>query len=84
MAGTGSAGNVLAALGSFFIPGPGRLVQGRPFTGPAWLAMVVFAWISSLVSLVMPGVFSLVLIPLGPAAHLTCVVEAARHGPETK
>ncbi|MEY3023309.1 MAG: hypothetical protein RJA16_135, partial [Planctomycetota bacterium] len=28
-AGQGSAGNVIAALASFFIPGLGQLVQGR-------------------------------------------------------
>ena len=30
MEGQGSAGNVLAALCSFFIPGLGQLLQGRP------------------------------------------------------
>ena len=29
MAGQGSAGNVIAALASFFIPGLGQLIQGR-------------------------------------------------------
>ena len=29
--GRGSTGNVLAALASFFIPGLGQLIQGRPF-----------------------------------------------------
>ena len=29
MAGQGSAGNVIAALASFFIPGLGQLLQGR-------------------------------------------------------
>lgn len=29
MGGQGSAGNVLAALASFFIPGLGQLLQGR-------------------------------------------------------
>lgn len=32
MSGQGSAGNVLAALASFFIPGLGQLLQGRLFT----------------------------------------------------
>ncbi len=31
--GPASAGNVLAAVCSFFIPGLGQLVQGRPVTG---------------------------------------------------
>jgi TM2 domain-containing membrane protein YozV len=30
MAGQGSTGNVIAAVCSFFIPGLGQLVQGRP------------------------------------------------------
>ncbi len=29
--GQGSAGNVIAALASFFIPGLGQLIQGVPF-----------------------------------------------------
>lgn len=29
MAGQGSAGNVIAALASFFVPGLGQLIQGR-------------------------------------------------------
>lgn len=31
--GPGSSGNVLAAICSFFIPGLGQLVQGRPVIG---------------------------------------------------
>lgn len=31
MTGQGSSGNVIAALASFFIPGLGQLIQGRPF-----------------------------------------------------
>jgi TM2 domain-containing membrane protein YozV len=30
MAGQGSTGNVIAALASFFVPGLGQLLQGRP------------------------------------------------------
>ena len=33
MAGQGSSGNVIAALASFFIPGLGQLIQGRPLKG---------------------------------------------------
>ena len=48
-AGKGSAGNVIAALASFFVPGLGQLIQGRllpallfflfaaPFYGMYWL-----------------------------------------------
>ncbi len=51
MAGTGSAGNVLAALCSFFIPGLGQLLQGRllkaiiQFTLAALLWFVLLGWI---------------------------------------
>jgi TM2 domain-containing membrane protein YozV len=41
MAGQGSGGNVLAALCSFFIPGLGQLLQGRP--GIALLQFVLAA-----------------------------------------
>lgn len=36
----GSTGNVIAALASFFIPGLGQLLQGKPFRA---LIMFVFA-----------------------------------------
>jgi TM2 domain-containing membrane protein YozV len=39
----GSAGNVIAALCSFFIPGLGQLVQGRVFWAFAWFGMACFA-----------------------------------------
>ena len=39
MAGQGSAGNVIAALCSFFVPGLGQLVQGRLL-----IAVVQFVW----------------------------------------
>jgi TM2 domain-containing membrane protein YozV len=47
----GSAGNVVAAIASFFIPGLGQLVQGRGgrgvafFVGAALLWLLVFGWI---------------------------------------
>jgi len=51
MAGQGSSGNVIAALCSLFIPGPGQLLQGRlllaiimaVFTAGLWL--VWMGWI---------------------------------------
>ena len=51
MAGQGSAGNVLAALASFFIPGLGQLLQGRlvmamlQFILAAGLWFVLLGWI---------------------------------------
>jgi len=51
-AGQGSAGNVIAAICSFFIPGLGQLVQGRILSAVFWfvLACVAFAvtWLITL------------------------------------
>jgi TM2 domain-containing membrane protein YozV len=61
MSGQGSAGNVLAAICSFFIPGLGQLVQGR--------------LIAALVFFVFAGVMWLVL--LGWLVHLWAIIDAA-------
>jgi len=65
MSGQGSGGNVLAAICSFFIPGLGQLVQGRP-----WRALIMFVMASLLW-----------LILLGWAVHLWSVVDAALFKP---
>ena len=44
MAGQGSAGNVIAALGSFFIPGLGQLLQGRPFMAVIHFVLASILW----------------------------------------
>jgi len=57
MAGQGSAGNVIAALASFFIPGLGQLLQGRllaailHFVLAALLWVVLLGWIVHLWSI---------------------------------
>lgn len=61
MAGQGSTGNVIAALASFFIPGLGQLVQGRPL-----MALVMF---------VLAGLLWIVL--LGWIIHLWSIIDAA-------
>lgn len=61
MSGQGSAGNVLAALCSFFIPGLGQLVQGRV--------------LKALIMFVMAGVLWVVL--LGWIIHLWSIIDAA-------
>ena len=66
MAGQGSAGNVIAALASFFIPGLGQLIQGR-----LMMAIIQF---------VLAGVLWLVL--LGWAIHLWSVIDAALWRPK--
>lgn len=62
MNGQGSAGNVLAALASFFIPGLGQLLQGR--VGAA------------IVHFVLAGVLWIFL--LGWIIHLWSIIDAAR------
>jgi len=55
VAGQGSTGNVIAALASFFIPGLGQLLQGRPLIAAVmfvlagilwflWLGWVIHVW----------------------------------------
>jgi hypothetical protein len=43
MAGQGSTGNVIAALASFFIPGLGQFIQGRPLLALAMFVLAGFA-----------------------------------------
>ncbi len=59
--GPGSAGNVIAAICSFFIPGLGQLVQGRIFMA---LIMIILAGI-------------LWFFFLGWLIHLWSVIDAA-------
>ena len=61
MSGPGSAGNVIAALCSFFVPGLGQLIQGR-----LMMAIVQFC---------LAGLLWVVL--LGWAIHLWSVIDAA-------
>jgi len=58
----GSTGNVIAAICSFFIPGLGQLVQGRPF-----IALIMF---------VLAGMLWFIL--LGWMIHLWSIIDAAR------
>lgn len=67
MSGQGSAGNVIAALCSFFIPGLGQLLQGR--------------LIKAVVQFVLAAVLWLVL--LGWIIHLWSILDAAMWRPRT-
>jgi Zn-dependent protease with chaperone function len=64
-AGQGSAGNVIAALCSLFVPGLGQLVQGRVFIGLTHFVLAVMLWV----------------VLLGWAINLWSVVDAARFKP---
>jgi TM2 domain-containing membrane protein YozV len=45
MAGQGSAGNVIAAVCSFFVPGLGQLVQGRLGIAVVQFVLAIVLWI---------------------------------------
>lgn len=64
-AGQGSAGNVIAALCSFFIPGLGQLVQGRLLMAAVQFVLAALLWI----------------ILLGWLVHLWSIIDAALFKP---
>jgi TM2 domain-containing membrane protein YozV len=65
MAGQGSTGNVVAALASFFIPGLGQLIQGRPLKALVMFVLAAVLW----------------LVFLGWIIHLWSIIDAARWRP---
>lgn len=68
----GSAGNVIAAIASFFFVGLGQLVQGRI------LAAIIFClttYAAYGIATVTFGLFLIVAFPL----HLWCIIDAARY-----
>jgi len=65
MQGQGSAGNVIAALASFFIPGLGQLVQGRPIAALIQFILGVVIWV-------------ITFFHFGWIANLISCIEAAR------
>lgn len=64
-AGQGSAGNVIAALASFFIPGLGQLLQGRIVIAAVQFVLAAVLW----------------LILLGWLIHLWSIIDAAMFEP---
>ena len=61
MPGRGSTGNVIAAVCSFFIPGLGQLVQGRPLLALVMFVLAALLW----------------LVLLGWIIHLWSIIDAA-------
>ncbi|MDZ7681990.1 MAG: hypothetical protein U5J63_09850 [Fodinibius sp.] len=61
MSGQGSAGNVISALASFFIPGLGQLLQGRLLRAALQFGLAALLWI----------------IWLGWIIHLWSILDAA-------
>ena len=68
MAGQGSTGNVIAALASFFIPGLGQLLQGRPIMALVWFVAAGVLWV----------------FLLGWLVHLLSVLDAALFKPKSQ
>lgn len=66
--GSGSCGNVIAALASFFIPGLGQLLQGR------WL-LAAFMFVTTCL---------LWLVLLGWVIHLWSIIDAAVYDPPAR
>ena len=65
MTGQGSAGNVIAALCSFFIPGLGQLVQGRLLSAIVHFVLAALLWI----------------VLLGWIIHIWSIIDAAKYAP---
>jgi TM2 domain-containing membrane protein YozV len=59
--GSGSCGNVIAALTSFFVPGLGQLLQGRWLIAACMFILTALLW----------------LILLGWIIHLWSIIDAA-------
>jgi TM2 domain-containing membrane protein YozV len=68
MAGQGSAGNVIAALASFFIPGLGQLLQGRLIMAGIMFLLAAALWV----------------ILLGWIIHLWSILDAALWKPTSQ
>lgn len=64
-AGQGSAGNVIAAVCSFFIPGLGQLVQGRVLKAAIMFVLAAALWV----------------IWMGWIIHLWSIIDAALFKP---
>ncbi|MCZ6754420.1 MAG: hypothetical protein O7E49_03820 [Gemmatimonadetes bacterium] len=62
MSDQGSAGNVIAALASFFIPGLGQLLQGRIIAAAVQFVLAGVLWI----------------VWFGWLVHLYSIIDAAR------
>jgi len=65
--GQGSAGNVIAALASFFIPGLGQLIKGRMVRAAVFFVAAVLLW----------------FILMGWIIHLWSIIDAALWKPKS-
>jgi TM2 domain-containing membrane protein YozV len=76
--GQGSAGNVIAALCSFFVPGLGQLIQGRLMSAMGWFLFACVAF-------VLTWLITLSLLPFGwfVVSILSCINAAVYRAPVT-
>lgn len=65
----GSAGNVIAAIASFFFPGLGQLVQGRILAAILFCVITIVGY--AMWWLIVPAV-------IGGIAHLWSIIDAAK------
>ncbi|MBW8185666.1 MULTISPECIES: hypothetical protein [Shewanella] len=65
----GSAGNVIAAIASFFFPGLGQLVQGRILAALLFCVITIVGY--AMWWLIFPAI-------IGGIAHLWCIIDAAK------
>jgi TM2 domain-containing membrane protein YozV len=73
--GRGSAGNVIAALCSLFVPGLGQLVQGRVLWALFWFVFAGLAWTITFV-------LTFGILPFGGAlVNLFACIHAAVYTP---
>ena len=68
----GSTANVIAALCSFFIPGLGQLVQGRPLAAILWFVAYAICLFIAMITL---GIGLVLCIPV----WIINIVDAAKH-----
>jgi TM2 domain-containing membrane protein YozV len=66
----GSAGNVIAAIASFFFPGLGQLVQGRILAALLFCVVTIVGY--AMWWLIFPAI-------IGGLVHLWCIIDAARY-----
>ena len=71
----GSAGNIVAAIASFFIPGLGQLAQRRVFFAFSCFAITAFLWLMAFVSL---GLLSPVAFVVHILLGIAACIDAAR------
>lgn len=72
---TGSAGNILAAICSFFIPGLGQLFQGNIFAAIIYFVLIPIVWFFSIYTL---GILALIL-HIYSAAHAAFSTKTYTH-----